>query len=1233
MAVQKTRRWGPFCLRIFCALFLVFLMVGINEYKCRGCELGIKTEGALHRHQNACSAYLQYLGSIAPISRPITSEQPRRKTKHHVPGPTKKNTTLAQRKNRNSDGSETPSASTSAAVTAVDFSDPKPAGEPDPAPDQTMPDTSPPPSPQIQPAPEWASGRSKRNNMRAPARYRDILPEPVAAVQADTEPPTPPARSVRLLVRDRFETTINSFGLFRSYLHRPTYDPDSLITTDDLSNQFTPVNPSPVPSTSNSSEPAAAAPTSSHNTSVSLLLAWENNGHTTKTRGQTKALLNTVLRDPHFKLEELDEFERAEKQAEKTAAEAMPFLQDFEKTSVDIEVPSGSKDVPSRTFPIPGLYYRSLVSIIKAAFTDPLSRHFHFSPFELWHKVRSSAAEVRVFSEIYNSRAFIDEHDNVRLRGKLPPDAQNCKLEKIVAALMFWSDSTHLANFGTAKLWPIYMLFGNLSKYLRKPNSGAEHHVAYIPSLPDALQDELAKFHAKWATQKSDILTHCRRELMHAVWKHLLDDEFLHAYTYGIVIRCWDGIERRVYPRFFTYSADYPEKVLLATIRDGGLCPCPRCLTPKNELHLMGYARDLAARTGSKARKYLGIAIQIARKAIYKSGVPIGSERINALLKETSSVPTINAFIDRLGDDFNLHRMLVIDFMHEFELGVWKNLFTHLIRLLYAQPNGQALVDELNRRYRNMPRFGVDTIRRFATNASEMKKLGARDFEDLLQCAIPAFAGLFSGEDDERVLKLLFRMAEWHAFAKLRMHTDPTLEHLRRLTPEIGRLMREFKNTTCANYETFELPREVAARGRREQRAATARTADDAVTAPQSTPAAATTTTKSSKKVKTLNLNIYKWHAAGDVHPTIPVFSTTDVYSTQHGESLHRLVKRLYALTNKREHEAQIADKVMRLHRARAAARFADEKLGSKLKTPQNKSKGQMSRARIPQPDAADPFGFDPAVMDVHHAISNVRRSPLDLFRDFSPRKGDPAMADFLPKLQDHLLGRLLGRDFDGDSHDDFSAEDRNTVRIVNNRIYQTQIFRVNYTTYDVRRDQDVLKVGSFVMMRSPEAAPNAHPYWYAQILGVFNATVFRVPSSGDPTPPEQMFFLWVRWLGVEPDYRAGIKRARLPKVGFVPEDDPYAFGFLDPSHVIRGSHCIQDFARGLTNDLLATDQPTAARPSDWTQDWASYYVDIFADRDMLMRYAGGGADNEMEGGAADSADDDDDDSDSESSE
>lgn len=54
--------------------------------------------------------------------------------------------------------------------------------------------------------------------------------------------------------------------------------------------------------------------------------------------------------------------------------------------------------------------------------------------------------------------------------------------------------------------------------------------------------------------------THCHRELFHAQWKDLLDDEFLQAYEHGMPFLCGDGIKRRLFPRIFTYSADYPEK-------------------------------------------------------------------------------------------------------------------------------------------------------------------------------------------------------------------------------------------------------------------------------------------------------------------------------------------------------------------------------------------------------------------------------------------------------------------------------------------------------------------------------------------------------------------------------------------------------------------------------------------------------------------------------------------------
>jgi hypothetical protein len=57
-----------------------------------------------------------------------------------------------------------------------------------------------------------------------------------------------------------------------------------------------------------------------------------------------------------------------------------------------------------------------------------------------------------------------------------------------------------------------------------------------------------------------EVLKFLRRDLIHAIWHLLLSDDFIHAYMYGIVVLCADGIERRLFPRLFLYSADYQEK-------------------------------------------------------------------------------------------------------------------------------------------------------------------------------------------------------------------------------------------------------------------------------------------------------------------------------------------------------------------------------------------------------------------------------------------------------------------------------------------------------------------------------------------------------------------------------------------------------------------------------------------------------------------------------------------------
>jgi Plavaka transposase len=87
---------------------------------------------------------------------------------------------------------------------------------------------------------------------------------------------------------------------------------------------------------------------------------------------------------------------------------------------------------------------------------------------------------IRLHSEVYNSEAMLEAHEEINSL----PQAANDDLERVVAPLMVWSDSTHLTNFGDASLWPFYLYFGNQSKYTRaKPTADACNHLAYIPTV------------------------------------------------------------------------------------------------------------------------------------------------------------------------------------------------------------------------------------------------------------------------------------------------------------------------------------------------------------------------------------------------------------------------------------------------------------------------------------------------------------------------------------------------------------------------------------------------------------------------------------------------------------------------------------------------------------------------------------------------------------------------------
>lgn len=124
------------------------------------------------------------------------------------------------------------------------------------------------------------------------------------------------------------------------------------------------------------------------------------------------------------------------------------------------------------------------------------------------------------------------------------------------------------------------------------------------------------------------------------------------------------------------------------------------------------------------------------------------------------------------------------------------------------------------------------------------------------QVIIPAIDGLLPEPHNEDLRRLLFVFATYHGLGKLRLHTEATLDYWQHIIILLGKLMRNFRDSTAIHFKTKETPKEVQDRARRQGGRS------------------------SGRKAKCLNLNTYKFHAIGDGPSTVREFGTLDSYST-----------------------------------------------------------------------------------------------------------------------------------------------------------------------------------------------------------------------------------------------------------------------------------------------------------------------------------------------------------------
>lgn len=84
-------------------------------------------------------------------------------------------------------------------------------------------------------------------------------------------------------------------------------------------------------------------------------------------------------------------------------------------------------------------------------------------------------------------------------------------------------------------------------------------------------------------------------------------------------------------------------------------------------------------------------------------------------------------------------------------------------------------------------------------------------------------------------------------------------------------------------------------------------------------------------------------------------------------------------------------------------------------------------------------------------------------------------------------------------------------------RLYKHCIMRLNYTSYDVRRSQDVVNPHSsqcniVVLCNSDDDASHTPPFCYGRIIGTYHVNTIYVGAGKPNYASHQMEFLWVRW-------------------------------------------------------------------------------------------------------------------------
>lgn len=194
-----------------------------------------------------------------------------------------------------------------------------------------------------------------------------------------------------------------------------------------------------------------------------------------------------------------------------------------------------------------------------------------------------------------------------------------------------------------------------------------------------------------------------------------------------------------------------------------------------------------------------------------------------------------------------------------------------------------------------------------------------------------------------------------------------------------------------------------------------------------------------------------------------------------------------------------------------------------------------------------------------------------------------------------HLLPRILSKLRDENPDHTSIPQDAqdvnpNSLLFKHDRIYEHKFIRINYTTYDVRRSQDIINTSTShhnIMVLADSSSTLGEEFMYARVLGIYHTNVIYVGAGSVDYQPRRMDFLWVRWYWKIESMHTGWNSCKLDCVQFLSMSDDEAFGFVHPSDVLRSSHLIPRFVGG----RQYPDGKGLSRCARDSSDWHEYYV------------------------------------------